>query len=202
MKKGLFILLALIIASSVCAFTKGTINPGGTVSFTSYKPNSDQKAITKFGITPQVGYFVIDNLAADVLINYTYEGQSKSDYNNEYSSSLLGIGIGGRYFYPVAPGKIYGGLDFLYNSLSWEEEEYDGEKYDGGRNAMYLDLKAGYLFPVVENVYVDFGLKYQMGLGNYGGDDYEGVPDKYKENEESIFGFNIGLQIFIPTLLY
>ena len=59
MKKGLFILLALIIASSVCAFTKGTINPGGTVSFTSYKPNSDQKAITKFGITPQVGYFVI-----------------------------------------------------------------------------------------------------------------------------------------------
>ena len=75
MKKGLFILLALIIASSVCAFTKGTINPGGTVSFTSHKPNSDEKAITMFSITPQVGYFVMDNLSADVLINYTYEGQ-------------------------------------------------------------------------------------------------------------------------------
>ena len=197
MKKGLFILLALIIASSVCAFTKGTINPGGTVSFTSYKPNSDQKAITKFGITPQVGYFVIDNLAADVLINYTYEGQSKSDYHDEYSASFLGIGIGGRYYYPVEPGKIYGGMDILYNITKIKVGSIDNDY-----NAKYLDLKAGYLFPVVENVYVDFGLKYQMGLGDYGGDDYEDVPDKYKENEESIFGFNIGLQIFIPTLLY
>ena len=201
MKKGLFILLALIVASSVFAFTKGTINPGGTVSFTSNKPNSDEKAITMFSITPQVGYFVMDNLSADVLINYTYEGQSESDYNDEYSLSNLGLGIGGRYFYPLAPGEIYGGLDFLYNSFSWEEE-YEGGKYDGGRNAMYLGLKGGYLFPVVENVYVDFGLKYQMGLGDYGGDDFEDVPDEYKENEESTFGINIGLQIFIPTLLY
>lgn len=191
MKKGLFILLALIVASSVFAFTKGTINPGGTVSFTSNKLNSDQKALTIFSITPQVGYFVMDNLSADVLINYTYEGQSKSDYNDEYSFSNLGLGIGGRYFYPLAPGKIYGGLDFLYNTNSWESGSDDG-----GRNAMYLGLKGGYLFPVVENVYVDFGLKYQMGLGDYGGDDFENVPDEYKKNEESIFGINIGLQIF------
>jgi len=201
MKKGLFILLALIIASSVCAFTKGTINPGGTVSFTSFKPNSDEKAITMFSITPQVGYFIIDDFSADVLLNYMYEGQNGDEHESEYSTSLLGIGIGGRYFYPVEPGKIYGGMDFLYNSFSWEDE-YDGEKYDGNRNAMYLDLKAGYLFPVVENVYVDFGLKYQMGLGDYGGDDYEDALDEYKENEESSFGINIGLQIFIPTLLY
>ena len=191
MKKGLFILLALIVASSVFAFTKGTINPGGTVSFTSNKPNSDEKAITMFSITPQIGYFVMDNMSADVLINYTYEGQSESDYNDEYSLSNLGLGIGGRYFYPIAPGKIYGGLDFLYNTNSWKESDYDG-----GWNAMYLGLKAGYVLPIVENVYVDFGLRYQMGLGDYGGDDYENVPDKYKENEESTFGFNIGLQIF------
>ncbi len=191
MKKGLLILLALIVASSVFAFTKGTINPGGTVSFTSNKLNSDQKAITIFSITPQVGYFVMDNLSADVLMNYTYVGQSKGDYNDEYSSSNLGLGIGGRYFYPLEPGKIYGGLDFLYNSLSWESGPDDGSS-----NAMYLDLKGGYLIPVVENVYVDFGLKYQMGLGDYGGDDYEDAPDEYKENEESTFGVNIGLQIF------
>ena len=194
MKKGLLILLALIIASSVFAFTKGTINPGGTVSFASYKPNSDEKAITMFGITPQVGYFVIDNLSADVLINYTYEGQSKGDSNEENSLSALGIGIGGRYFYPIAPGKIYGGLDFLYNTNSWKESDYDG-----GWNAMYLGLKAGYVLPIVENVYVDFGLRYQMGLGDYGGDDYEHALDEYKENEESTFGFNLGLQIFFSN---
>jgi len=201
MKKGLLILLALIVASSVFAFTIGTINPGGTVSFTSNKHNSDHNDITMFSITPQVGYFVMDNISADVLLNYMYEGQEGGVQNLKYSSSLLGIGIGGRYFYPLAPGKIYGGLDLLYNSLSWEDEYYGG-KDDGGWNAMYLGLKGGYLFPVVENVYVDFGLKYQMGLGDYGGDDYEDAPDEYKENEESTFGINIGLQIFIPTLLY
>jgi len=134
-----------------------------------------------------LGYFVIDNLSADVLINYTYEGQSERDYNEENSSSALGIGIGGRYFYPIAPGKIYGGLDFLYNTNSWKEGNSDG-----GWNAMYLGLK-------VENVYVDFELKYQMGLGDYGGDDYEDLPDEYKENKESTFGFNLGLQIFFSN---
>ena len=135
-----------------------------------------------------MGYFVIDNLSADVLI------KSESDYNEENSSSALGIGIGGRYFYPIAPGKIYGGLDFLYNTNSWKEGD-DG----GGWNAMYLDLKAGYVLPIVENVYVNLGLKYQMGLGDYGGDYYENVPDEYKENEESTFGFNLGLQIFFSN---
>jgi len=64
---------------------------------------------------------------------------------------------------------------------------------------MYLGLKAGYVLPIVENVYVDFGLRYQMGLGDYGGDDYEHALDEYKENEESTFGFNLGLQIFFSN---
>ncbi len=50
---------------------------------------------------------------------------------------------------------------------------------------MYLGLKGGYLFPVVENVYVDFRLKYQMGLGDYGGDDFEDVPDEDKKMKKA-----------------
>lgn len=179
MKKGLLILLALLVVSSVFAFTQGTINPGGSVSFYSYKYYSDDDATTVISLLPQCGYFVIDNLAVDLLLNYTTMNMDEQDVSN------LGVGVGGRYFYTILPGKLYGGLGFLYNS-----DSYDDDFVDYTASSTYLNIKAGYLVPIAKNVYLDFGAKYDMGFGSYGGDG-EG------DNEESQFGINAGLQIFI-----
>lgn len=179
MKKGLLVLLALLVVSSVFAFTKGTINPGGSVSFYSYKYNSDADATTVISLLPQCGYFVVDNLVVDLLLNYTTTSQDDVDM------STFGGGVGGRYFYTLLPGKLYGGLGFLYNNDSYD----DGEE-DISVGSTYLNIKAGYLVPIAENVYIDFGAKYDLGFGSYGGDG-EG------DNEESRFGVNVGLQAFI-----
>jgi len=179
MKKGLFIILALLVVTGLCAFTKGTINPGGTVSFSSYKENSDADGTTTISVLPQVGYFVIDNLAVDVLINYVY--QDDQDYDTTISS--FGGGLGGRYFYK----NFYGGLGFTYQSNSLEAGAID-TSYSG----MYLGLKAGYVYPINQYVGLDLGLYYKMGLGKYGGD----MDDT--DNEESDFGCNVGFQIFLP----
>lgn len=179
MKKGLLILLALLVVSSVFAFTKGTINPGGSVSFSSYKSFSDDEAMTTIAFMPQLGYFVVDNVAVDLLLNYT-----SMSYDEE-SGSTLGFGVGGRYFYSILPGKLYGGLGLLYNS-----DAYDDGVFDASVSSTFLNLKAGYLFPIAENVFIDFGAKYDMGFGSYGGD---GSGD----NEQSQLGINAGLQIFL-----
>jgi hypothetical protein len=198
MKKGLLVLLSVLVVTCMFAFEQGTINPGGTVSFSSYKhatdPTYKPSSTTNITFAPQIGYFVIENLCADLSLTIGSRSQGKSDYNNENSNSHLGIGIGGRYFY----NNFYGGLGLKYvsNSDSWTSSA--GVKSDGGYNGTYLDLKAGYLVPIVENVFVDLGLKYNMGFGSYGGEDYKNTPDDYKKNNEGDISFGAGLQVFFP----
>jgi hypothetical protein len=177
MKRAILILMVLTIVSILCAFPKGTINPGGQVYFQSYKADSDADAMTTIAIMPQVGYFFIDNLAADVLVNYISQSQGDD------SASQFDIGLGARYFY----NKFYGGLGFLHNSMSWENG------VDIKKSGNYLELKGGYLLQPARNVYLDLGLKYRMGLGKYGGD-FDEI-----DNEESMLMIGAGLQIFYHT---
>jgi hypothetical protein len=178
MRRGLLILMALLVISGLCAFTKGTINPGGTISYSSYKSYSDDDdAYNVLSFSPQLGYFVIDDLALDLLLNYV--SQSEGDA----SQSGFAIGLGGRYFYK----NFYGGLGLKHDMVSWDY----GAGYDGSGAANFLDLKVGYLFPIVQNVYVDLGLNYDRGFGKYSGD-WSG------DNEESTLGLLAGFQIFFP----
>lgn len=187
MKRGLLILVALVVASSVFAFTAGTINPGGTVSFSSYKSNADEKPTTMLLFSPQVGYFVIDNLSLDLALQFSSENQAAGDFNSKYSSTGMALGLGGRYFYQ----NFYGGLALMYSSSS-----YESGNFDGGVTATYFNVMAGYLVPIAENVYIDLGLDFAKGFGNYGGKSYDNGPDV--KNEMSDIGFNAGFQIFFP----
>lgn len=173
-------MVTLFLVSGLCAFEKGTINIGGNASYTSYKANSDAEALNTITFAPQVGYFFIDNLAADLIFQFVSQSQ------DEVSASAFDIGLGGRYFYK----NFYGGLSLMHEMASW-----DNGVFDGSGSGNYLGLKAGYLFPIARSVYVDFGAHYNMGLGDYGGD-WEG------KNEESQFGLNVGLQIFYKVKNY
>jgi hypothetical protein len=173
----LIALLSLFVVSGLCAFTKGTINPGGSISYSSTKYDANSDTYTVFSFTPQLGYFFADDLSGDFLINYNSQAQG------DISLSDFGVGIGGRYFH----NQFYVGLGFMLTSQSFD--------YGDGTasvSADYLDLKAGYLVPVVKNVYVDLGIKYEMGIGSYGG-------DGSGSNNETQFGFNAGFQLFFPA---
>ena len=100
----------------------------------------------------------------------------------------MGLGLGGRYFFQ----NLYGGLGLMYSSSS-----YKSGIFEGGSTATYFNIKAGYLVPIVENVYIDLGLAFDKGFGNYGGKSYENGPDV--KNEMSNIGLNAGFQIFFPT---
>jgi hypothetical protein len=71
MRTAILIIIALTMISVLCAFPKGKINPGGTISYSSYKLNNDADAISTIQIAPQVGYFFIDKLSGDIMIDYT-----------------------------------------------------------------------------------------------------------------------------------
>lgn len=174
MKKVLVLFVGLILVSSMYAFDAGTKTVGGWIGYESYTPDKDADPITTLIFHPYGGYFVIDNLCADLL--FVYSSENSKDWDDPVTH--LGIGIGGRYFYD----NIYGGLGFLMESESFG---------DLSVSSNFLQIKLGYVYGIAENIYVDFGGRYYMGFGEYGGDG-EG------DNEETGFNIGAGIGIFFP----
>ncbi|NQV17965.1 MAG: hypothetical protein HQ534_05420 [Armatimonadetes bacterium] len=135
--------------------------------------DADSDPVTAIEIQPWGGYFVVDNICVDVLLSYV---SANSDAWDD-AATEFGIGIGGRYFF----NQIYGGVGFMMESY----DEF-GDKF----SANYLVFYAGYLYPLVENIYLDAGFIYEMGIGKYGGD-----LDDF-DNEESGFDIGVGIDIF------
>ncbi|MBN2461261.1 MAG: hypothetical protein JXB60_06600 [Candidatus Cloacimonetes bacterium] len=174
--KRLFILLLVLAVASAFAFEKGTKTVGGFIGYNSYKYNSDADAVNTIAINPVGGYFFMDNICADLEVEYTNTNSSDWDEPETH----FGFGIGGRYFY----NYIYGGAAFMMMS-------YSPANVDLSYSANYLKFRGGYLFNIAENIYVDLGAHYMMGFGEYGGDG-EG------DNEESELQIGGGIDIFFP----
>ena len=191
MKKSfvLIICLVFVTALSLYGFEKGTKSVGGTISFYGYKINNEYSTRHVLSIAPQVSYFVIDNLSVDVhvLIDRAWGG-------NTYSTTSLGIGLGGRYFYK----KFYGGVFFNYSAvrrittvLVDDMLVYDGYNWNKRKD---LTLRAGRLFGIAKNIYLDLGIFYNMGLGKIS-NSVDSLSSR--DNERTEFGMLAGIAIFI-----
>ena len=182
MKRILVLILAFLVVSSVYAFEAGTKNVGGRFEFESIEIDKNSAGTVYFTIYPIIGYFFMNNVCADILLEYTYEDDK--DYDKKVND--FGLGIGGRYFYK----NIYGGAGFLMEFGNEEGTDNDGHDFEEETSANYLYFIAGYLYPIAGNVYLDAGFSYEMGIGKYGGD------LKGTDNEQSSFGFGAGVDIF------
>lgn len=173
MKKTFLVLLITLLATAVFAIPAGTFNLGGTAGFNSYKINKDAKAENEITFSPNIGYFFMDNLSADLLVDYSYLNSGKNN-----STTDIGLGLGARYFYGIGDFKLYGGFGGTYKSFS---SKLGSSKITS--TGVYLNPKLGILLPMSEDVYLDLGAKYDIGVG---------------DNEDSTLGINLGLQIFMP----
>ncbi|MDY6915418.1 MAG: hypothetical protein SVM86_03770 [Candidatus Cloacimonadota bacterium] len=177
MKKLLFFLLAILVVNSLAAFEMGTVNVGGMVGFESYKQDSDADAVNTIMVMPYGGYFITKDIMGEAFLAYYNENSdSYSDPRTQF-----GFGLGGRYF-----------LDKAYVGAAFKLTTYDDGNNDYSSN--YLQFKAGYLFEIAKNVYLDAAALYDMGIGEYGGD-FEGT-----DNEESRFSIALGIEVFLEKI--
>jgi hypothetical protein len=177
MKKLLFIFLTILVVSSLTAFEQGTKSMGGFLSYNSSKSTSDSDAVNTIMVMPYGGYFLTDNIMAEAFLAYYHaNSDSWSDPSSEF-----GFGLGGRYFF----NNIYAGAGFKMTSMDNGNISY---------SANYLQFKGGYLFKIAQNVYLDLGAIYDVGLGEYGGD-MEGF-----DNEESNFTIGLGIEVFLEKI--
>ena len=138
--------LGLMISFSYAQFTQGTMSAGGSLSWTSLTNDGDAMSTTML-IAPSVSYFAIDNLSASFNLNmntYTPEGG-----DGETSTSF---GLGAKYYM----NGIYGGGS--YNSST--------PPGDDAEASATLIIELGYLYGLSDNVYLDAGFDYHMGMGD------------------------------------
>jgi len=183
MKKIIVLVLCFLVTTSVFAFEPGEKLVWAEAGFTSHKHNSDSDAVNYLDLNAMVGYFLMKDISLDVLFAYhstTYPGDSKD--SSTYSDLFLGLG--GSFFI----NSFYANAGILYNIYS-----YPGTMKSDNMNvnSMYLSLGGGYLFPLIENVFVDIGAHYTFGLGDYAGDG-EG------KNEQSEISVGAGLVVNLP----
>lgn len=184
----LVVSLVLVTASSLYGFEKGTKSIGGTVSFYGYKNSADDAARNVLSIAPQGSYFLFNNFSIDVHVIFgTAWG------GNSSSSTDLGIGLGGRYFYK----KFYGGVFFNYSASRYLATEIIGgdmayKKYNWHARKD-LTLRVGRLFDIAKNIYLDLGLFYNIGIGKI-----TNSIDSFVtlDNDRSEFGTLAGVAIF------
>jgi hypothetical protein len=99
MKKLFFVFLILVCANSLFAekvlpITKGNYLLGG--GFSSYYFNSDNFKTLSVGISPNIGYFILDNFALGV--NPTAYFQYLKSSTTEDASYSIGSGVFGKYY--------------------------------------------------------------------------------------------------------
>jgi len=133
-------------------FEEGNVFVEGSLGFSSTNnKNLDTKSNT-FNFTPKVGYFLNDDLAVGVQLDF---GTAKSSTSGTDTSKNSNIGIGafGRYYF-LDLGKrfkTYTELGVGYNTL-------DDKISDVKVNSIGAGLDLGLNYFVTENIALTFGL--------------------------------------------
>ncbi|MBL7871208.1 MAG: porin family protein [Cyclobacteriaceae bacterium] len=194
MKKLIIMFSAILIsAHSYAQFNKGRILAGGNVGFSNhtYKTKSagnsanTMEKSSMFSLTPQVGYFVIDNLAVgaglDLSVTSIKPEADISDQNNFAFQFQPFV----RYY--VEPGFFVQGSYGLGSSK--EKQSYQGSSQEQKYSISGWSIAAGYALFINDRVALEPLLGYKS----------ETSKDKefdYKYIDSGLF-FKLGLQVYL-----
>lgn len=140
------------------------------------------------GLSPKVGYFVVDNFLVGVSTNLGFTKSPEGAGGQSVKTTVYGIQAFSRYY--LFPGEV--GVDNLLKRGRFFVEANGGVsgsnvKDGNSTNGLAIGFGPGYSYFITDNVALETILKYN-GLAG-GGD----------PNYVSSLGFNIGIQIFLPS---
>ncbi|WP_314200243.1 outer membrane beta-barrel protein [Capnocytophaga sputigena] len=191
MKKFLLMVAVAFSAATYAQTEKGNWMAGSDLglSFNSVKttPRYDGRAgddLTEntFKFTPNINYFVINNLA--VGLGLSYENTTAKVRNNETKKNTFIIAPNATYFFPIG-GKLAPFVGAKVGFASQSEGKDDSQKYRG----LTLGAKGGIAYFVNEGAAI---------TGYLGYDYYRLTQKKDNKYEQRIgnFGVGIGVALF------
>jgi outer membrane protein len=206
MTKHLFTFVcALLLISGVAhgQTSSGSIMLGGDLGFsvqggeTESGPDgntttADKSTQTNFRIRPRVGYFVADNFAVGLDLQYQLDrSNDNQDPETITTRNTIGAGLFGRYYWMMGDGNfgLFGQAELGFSTSSGESET-DGSTSDLPTSQSFAGgIRPGVTFFPTEN----FGIDFSVGLLNYSVTTTDNAPDNddfVEEETDTNFQFN------------
>ncbi len=172
-------LLMIVAFMATAQIEKGTwlLGANSNLGYNSYTPTSGGSSVNYFNIGMRSGYFVGENFAVGVNLEYLSASGSSS------TTTITTIGIFARYYMK----QVFLGAG--YNSLS--QSSGSGSSPSWGS----IPIELGYVAFITRNIAVEPALVYTMATDteNGGMPGYSGLPFPAKSG----FGLRIGFSIYL-----
>jgi hypothetical protein len=194
MKK--LLIFAAVIAISTASFAQGNINRGdwmlgGDVGYESrsadYGASSSTGKEIRFNLSPNIGYFFIDNLAGGIRLNRESINYKSQNSSNKFIYTFVGPFL--RYYFLPSSQKLNIFLDGAYT--------LGGIKFipsSGGTQK--FKLKA-YNFNAGAAYFINPAFAVELSLGYISRKDTDADINVYSDTQENLF-FSVGFQIHLP----
>lgn len=182
MKKSLLVaLLTLTVSATYAQIYQGQWMVGGNAAFSSAKYGDvSGTKVTTFNISPDVGYFFINNFAGGIRLSFTSE---KLENAGDASTNFV-AGPFLRYYFLPAAQKVNIFLDGSYGFGS------AGESSKQGYNQ--FEFMAGPAIFLSPNVALEIALDYLSQGGDAFKSSFNNVDKRYNS-----FGAKVGFQIHL-----
>lgn len=192
MKKFTILTIAIFASLAVCAqFNRGRMLVGGSAEFSTAADKSKTGGTTvkngnytSLTVSPQFGYFVIDNLAVGAALSMGLgKWNAKNDNDDDMTSTSIQFQPFVRYYLPMGiffQGKV---------GLGTTKYKYDNSNFDDKYNTTSLALSGGYALFLADNVAVEPEVGYRITKSKEDDSDV-------KEIDSGLF-IRIGFQIYL-----
>ena len=173
--------------SALAQFNQGRMLVGGAVAFSSLTTKDDAVSTdtksTSLSLTPNVGYFVIDNLALGLDVSFT----TQKDTQGASTSKSTGILAGPFVRYYLKPGIFFQGeYQFGSEKFTFEGAPFSGEFKE---NLSAWALSVGYAWFLNDHIAIEPMISYKSVSANEKDVDYKAT--------NSGLNIGIGFQIYL-----
>ncbi len=212
MKKSIFLWMIAVLLPWTMAMAQMTAS-GNFVIGSSFGLSSAQSNVqhddgtntsegkgpssTQFNISPKVGYFVVDNFALGIGLDYTFSEVKEPNENLTKDTDLL-FGPFGRLYFPVGEDMaIFMEANFGFGTSS-DVMNIDGETQDINTNIFAVGAGPGLTIFSNEAIGISASFKY-----NYARSDFDTTIGGIKRRtitKTNQFDFSVGVQVYFTAL--
>ena len=191
MKKVLLTLTAIagLTIAANAQTEKGKFMVGGQVSYEGQKVKDSDSKFNSFGIVPNVGYFVADNIAVGTGVGYNWAETEVSNDDKTTNSSFVLAPFGRMYSKNNGPVKFFGQLSV---PMAWGTQESNDTKT--ATTASYgVELAPGIAFFPTSNIGLEFKVR-----GLYFNN--SSVTDEATDNKTTTNSYGLNANSLAPTV--
>jgi hypothetical protein len=147
----LLLFLFVSIGFSQEKLSKGTINLGGTLSFSSTSYDGSDYSYDVLLLKPQVGFFIVNNFSIGLETKY-----ERMSFGEDNASGEWGIGPAFRYYFYLENINPFIGIGVFYSERDLGDEYENYQYYD-------FNFSGGFDVFIAENVAIEtlfnYGIK-------------------------------------------